>query len=175
MGEFLVHSFVDSHFGADLGALTEPIPETVRKLGGYWITLYLCWIFRVKVQAKYGDTFFKTAFEAARSRLALADGTVGFADGLTYWFRQLDGASTAPGQTIQGVEVPVEYFAALSFLFFTPESPFFQQIDIPSDVALDVAQALETAKKSALRLIEASVEIGGPWRGLGAEDGVKAT
>jgi hypothetical protein len=61
VGDFLVHSFVDSHFGlsdADLKALAAPLPETVRELAGFWITLYLCWILRTKIRAKYGDAFF---------------------------------------------------------------------------------------------------------------------
>ncbi len=168
IGDLLVHSFVDSHFGfsdADLNALAAPLPETVRDLAGFWINLYLCWILRMEVQAKYGEAFFDAAFQAARGRLALGEhldgGTAGLADALSYWFEQLDIASANLGQTVKGIPLPVEFFAALAFLVLTPESPFFKQTEIPPGLDLDVAGVLERAKTQALRLIELIAEVGG--------------
>lgn len=171
VGDFLVYCVVDNHFGlsdTDLKALAAPLPETVRELSGFWITLYLCWILRAKVRAKYGAAFFEAAFEAGRARLALGEhleaGTAGFAEALSYWFQQLDGASANIGQTVEGIPLPMEFFAALSFLALTPESPFFKQTEFPPGLDLEVAEVLERAKTAALQLIELVGEVGGPLK-----------
>lgn len=171
IGDFLVFCFVDNHFGlsdADLKALTAPLPETLRGLAEFWITLYLCWILRTKVRAKYGDAFFAAAFESARARLALGEhldrGTAGLADALSYWFQQLDRASASIGQTVEGIPLPMEFFAALSFLALTRESPFFKQTEIPPGLDLDVAEVLQRAKTAALQLIELVGEVGCPLK-----------
>jgi hypothetical protein len=171
VGDFLVDSFIYSHFGlsdADLKDLAATLPQTVRELAGFWITLYLCWILRMKVRAKYGDAFFEAAFEASRARLALGEplvvGTAGFADTLTYWFQRLDDASASIGQTVEGIQIPMEFFAALCFLVLTPESPFFKQTEIPPGLDLDLAEVLQRAKAAALQLIELVGEVGGPLK-----------
>jgi len=171
VGDFLVHCFVDRHFGiseADMESLGAPLPETVRKLAAFWVNLYLCWVLRTSVRAKYGDPFFEAAFDAARARLALGahldHGTGGFADTLAYWFQQLDSASSRLGQMVDGVPLPMEYFAALSFIALTPESPFFRKTEIPPGLELDVAEMLQRAKLAALQLIELVTEVGGPLK-----------
>ena len=171
MGDFLVHSFIDSHFGlsnAELKSLAAPLPEAIRQLAEFWITVYLCWIFRTKLRAKYGNVFCEAAVEAARARLALGEyldaGTAGLADALSYWFQQLDKASASIGQTVEGIPLPMEFFAALSFLALTPESPFFKQTEIPPGLDLDVAEVLQLAKSAALQLIELVGEAGGPLK-----------
>ena len=76
MGEFLVHSFIDSHFGltnADLDDLVASLPEPIRSPARYWTILYLCWVYRMKLRAKYGDDFFETALQSARARFAVSD------------------------------------------------------------------------------------------------------
>ena len=56
-------------------------------------------------------------FEAARARLAVSGETMKFGDELRFWLEKLDHAASNLGQTVEGVEVPVEeYFAALTFL-----------------------------------------------------------
>lgn len=171
VGEFLVHSFVESHFGlsdADLEALCAPLLETVRDLARLWINLYLCWILRAKIRAEYGEDFLTATFREACAYLArgehLPDGTAGFADALSYWFEQLDTASSSIGQTVNGIQLPMEYFAALSFLALAPESPFFKQVELPSGLELEVAQVLQRAKTTALPLIELVGEVGGPLK-----------
>ena len=168
MGFGLVHAFVDSHFGltkADLGALVASLPEAIRGPAMYWIVLYLCWVYRMKIRAKYGDDFFATAFQAARARFAVSDQTAKFGEELRFWFEQFDRSAKSLGQTVQGVEIPMEYFAALALLALSPDSPFFRQADFPNGVIeLDLASVLEKGKESALRLIEAAVDIGGPLK-----------
>jgi hypothetical protein len=171
IGDFLVYCFVDKHFGlsdTDLEDLVAPLPEAVRRLAGFWINLYLCWVLRTKVRAKYGDGFFDAAFEAVRARLALGEhldgGTAGLADALGYWFQQLDRASAGIGQTVEGMPLPMEFFAALSFLALEPESPFFKQTELPPGLDMDVAEVLQRAKTAALPLIELVGEVGGPLK-----------
>jgi hypothetical protein len=169
LGDLLVHSFVDSHFrlsDADLAALAAPLPESVRDFAGFWITVYLCWILRIKIRAKYGDAFFDAAFDAARGRLALGgDVTARFADDLNYWFQKLDAASANMGQTVEGIPLPMEFFAGLTFLSLTPDSPFFMQKELPSDLYLEVGAVLERAKTpKALQIIEFVGEVGGPLK-----------
>lgn len=156
MGEFLVYSFLHDHFGlsdATIADLVAPLPDDLRDLARLWINLYLCWLFRMQVRAKYGDPFFDVAFAAARARLArgenLDPGTAGFADDLAWWFAQLDKAASSLGQTFQGKTIPMEVFAGWAFLTATPESPFFQTTEMPSGLDLDVAHILESAKASA--------------------------
>jgi hypothetical protein len=165
MGEFLVHSFVDSHFGlsnADLDGLVASLPEAIRDAARYWTVLYLCWVYRMKIRAKYGDDFFATAFQAARARFAVSDQTAKFGEELRFWFEQFDHGAKNLGQTDQGVEIPMEYFAALALLALSPDSPFFRQTKFPNAVELDLASVLEKGKESALRLIEVTGDIGGP-------------
>jgi hypothetical protein len=169
VGAFLVHSFVDSHFGlsaADLSALAAPLRDSVRNLGGFWITVYLCWILRAKIRAKYGDAFFEAAFEAASTRLALGGpDTAGLAKALNYWFQQLDRASANLGQIVEGIPLPMEFFAALAFLALTPESPFFMQSELPPGLDLELGTVLARAKTpEVLRLIELVGEVGGPLK-----------
>lgn len=169
VGDFLVHSFVDSHFGlsaADLGALVAPLRDGVRNLASFWVTVYLCWILRTKIRAKYGDAFFETAFEAARKCLARGGNeTAGLADALNYWFQQLDRAATNLGQAVEGIPLPMEFFAALTFLALTPESPFFMQSELPRGLDLELGAVLERAKTPAvLQLIELVGEVGGPLK-----------
>jgi hypothetical protein len=81
---------------------------------------------------------------------------------LSYWFQQLDKASASIGQTVEGIPLPMEFCAALSFLALEPESPFFKQTEIPPGLDLDVAEVLQRARTAALQLIELVGEVGGP-------------
>ena len=65
---------------------------------------------------------------------------------------------------VDGVPLPMEYFAALSFIALTPESPFFRKTEIPPGLELDVAEMLQRAKLAALQLIELVTEVGGPLK-----------
>ena len=110
--------------------------------------------------------FFEAAFEAASKRLALGGhDTAGFADTLNYWFQKLDMASTNLGQTVEGIPLPMEFFAALTFLALTPESPFFMQSELPPGLDLELGAVLERAKTpEVLQLIELVGEVGGPLK-----------
>lgn len=172
MGEFLVHSFVDSHFGlskADLDDLTAPLPDAIRDPARYWTVVYLCWVYRMKLRERYGDGFFQTAFQTARARFAVTEATTVFGDNLSFWFEQLDHAAANLGQSVKGVEIPMEYFAALAFLALSPDSPFFRQTEFPDSIDFDFAAVLEKARQSTLRLIEVAGDIGGPLKDSQAE------
>lgn len=60
--------------------------------------------------------------------------------------------------------VPVEFFAALSFLALSADSPFYQQRDIPQDITLDVAEIPQRATATASPVIQTLVQVGGPMR-----------
>ena len=60
MGDLLAYSFV-AHFrmtGVEFAAL----PESIRDIASYWTVLFLCWMYRLKLRAKYGDVFLKSRF-----------------------------------------------------------------------------------------------------------------
>ena len=169
MGDALVYAFVDNHFGLTDPALDElvfPLPEAIRDPARYWTILYLCWLFRMKLRAKYGEVFFAQAFKAASARLEKSDETKGFVKELSFWFEQFDNGAQSLGQKVQGVEIPMEYFAALALLGLSPDSPFFRRSDLAGgDIEFDLAAVLEKGKKATQALIEAAGEIGGPLNG----------
>ncbi len=123
---------------------------------------------RLKIRDKYGDTFFDEAFEEVHAAFlqgeSITPGTKRFTDVLTFWFHTLDTASEDIGQTVEGVEIPMAYFAALVFLSLTPDSPFIRQTHFPADLDFLVASMLEQAKAQALGHIELIGEVGGRLR-----------
>jgi hypothetical protein len=159
-GELLAWTFCfEPHFGlskADIEALAKPLPEAIRRLAILWTVLYVCWVYRTKLRAKYGDDFFEAAFQATCARLArLGDEGVQYGDQLRFWFKTLDQAARSLGATVQGVELPMEYFAALSFLGLSVDSPFFGRSDfVDQGIELALAKVLEKAKRSVLPVIE---------------------
>jgi hypothetical protein len=168
VGDFLAYCFIDRNFNlpeADVNAMVESTPESVRPLARFWINVYLCWLLKQEVIAKQGEHFFAEALEAAKTRLALGGAaTADLAEGLTWWFNNLDNAAASASETqpVAGVPVPIELFAAWVFLALTSESPFFKQRDIPDEIALDVAQTLERARGAASNVITLLAEVGGP-------------
>jgi len=62
MGDLLAYSFVDRFRLAGAEFEFESLPESIRDLAGFWTVLFLCWMYRMKLRAKYGDAFFETAF-----------------------------------------------------------------------------------------------------------------
>jgi hypothetical protein len=159
-GDLLAWTFCfEPHFGmskADIATFAAPLPEAIRKPAILWTVLYLSWVYRVKLSATYGDDFFEAAFQATCARLARSDETAKFGDELRFWFKTLDEAAKGLGATVQGVELPMEYFAALAFLGLSVDSPFFGRSDwFDQGVELPLAAVLENAKRSALPMIEA--------------------
>ena len=71
-----------------------------------------------------------------------------FGDELRFWLEKLDHTASNLGQTVEGVEVPMEYFAALTFLALSGDSPFYRQTEFPNNVELDLAAVLERGKRS---------------------------
>ena len=59
----------------------------------------------------------------------MSEETAMFGDVLKFWFETLDNAARNLGQTVEGVEIPMEYLAALALLALTPESPFYKRAD----------------------------------------------
>jgi len=154
-GGILVWSFCfEPHFGlskADLRALAAPLLETIRGLANFWTVVYLCWVYRTGLRAKYGDDFFEAAFQSAYARLARSGETATYGDDLRFWFKTLDKA----GNLVQAPEIPMEYFAALAFLGLSPDSPFFGRSDfVGYGIELELAEVLKKAKTSALPQIE---------------------
>jgi hypothetical protein len=162
MGEFLVDCFLFNHFGlsdADLDELVAPLPESIRGAAKYWTVLYLSWVYSIKLRSTCGDAFLETALQTACARCAVLAETAHFGDELRFWFKQLDHAAANLGQTAEGVEIPMEYFAALTLLGLSPDSPFFRQTEfIGSGIELELAEVLAKGKKSALRLIDVAGE-----------------
>jgi hypothetical protein len=174
MGELLTYNFLpDTHFGlskANLDDLVAPLPESIRDAARYWIVLYLSWVYGMKLRSKYGDAFFKTALQSACARFAVLNETAKFGGELKFWFEQLDYAAAKSTQTPippavgadDGEQMPIEYFAALTLLALSPDSPFYRQSEfIGSGIELEFAIVLEKAKNSALPFIETTGEIGG--------------
>ena len=172
MGDFLAYNFLPSNqFGLstyDLDNIVAPLPETLRKLAQYWIILYLCWVFGVTLRTKYGNDFFETSLQAVYARFAALEETSNFGNVLRYYFKMFDDAAANVGQAVvqtQSVEIPPEYFIALSLLAASPDSPFFRKtefFDRINDIALDLVAVLKTSKESVLSLIHLTVNAGGP-------------
>lgn len=168
IGEFLAANFLFEHFGLkddDFARLTGELPTELRGPAKLWIIIYACWLYRMTVKAKYGEAFFDAAIGATRRRLGRkVDGFDGtdFIHALEFWFDKLDDATKSLGMKFQDVELPFEVFAAWSFLALDADSPYQGKTEFSDQLDLAVADCLEKAKASTLRLIKFTVEIGGP-------------
>lgn len=170
MGEFLVFAFVAQHFGLSderLDEIVQALPDEVRESARLWVVTYLCWIFRLRICERYGNAFFDRSLKAARQRFAKGEdsqevSTKGYADYLDFWLKQLDKASSNVGTSFEGKQVPLEVFAAWSFLALDPDTPYYQKTEFPGQLDFDVAEALTVAKQDRWASIERIVDIGGP-------------
>ena len=168
MGEFLALNFLFDHFGLkdeDFARLTNELPPELKRPAKLWITLYACWLYRMALKAKYGDSFFDAAFGATKRRLERkVDGfdRAELIRGLEFWFDKLDSATESLGMKFQDMELPFEVFAAWSFLALDGDSPHRGKTECSDQLDITVADCLEKAKAATLRLIRFTVEVGRP-------------
>jgi hypothetical protein len=167
LGAALIDQLLGASFGVDTVELTQALRPDVKGLVEIWTRVYLAWIFRSLAAVRYGQEFSQQmTLESVRLLGGLREiephrGDLG--SQLSFWFTTLDKAVKQEA-TVEQIEVPLEFFAALSFLSLDHQSPYFQNASVADDstLILDVAQVLQSAKASGLGMIEACVEIGGP-------------
>jgi hypothetical protein len=167
MGEALVYNFLFDRFGLSdkFAELTADLPIELKEPAKFWVVIYSCWLFRIALREKYGQSFLEAALVAARRRLERKvegfDGTP-FVGALDFWFGKLDDATGSLGMKFKGYELPFEVFAAWSFLALDGDSPFFGKSEVPDQLDLAVADCLEKAKSAVLDRIKFTVEVGRP-------------
>jgi hypothetical protein len=168
MGEALVYNLLINRFGLkdeDFSALTAALPPELQTVARAWILIYGCWLFRIALLEKYGQSFLQAALVSARRRLERKieefDGTR-LVQALEFWFGKLDDATSGLGTKFKGYELPMEVFAAWSFLALDADSPFFGKSEVPNQLDLAVADCLEKAKSAVMGGIKFTVEVGRP-------------
>jgi len=85
----------------------------------------------------------------------------------SFWLGRLDDSTSNAGTKVEGMEVPFEVFAAMTFLALDESSPCYKSTET-NGVEFDVGMALAAAKDAALPLIQNSVDIGGPVEKAGS-------
>jgi|LQYC01.1.fsa_nt_gi hypothetical protein len=168
LGDFLVYQFLGDHFGLkeeQFKQFAAELPEELKDLTQLWTLLYLSWLFKLYAASKYGQDFADQLLTQAAERFkkaeSLQDGVEGLGRTFNFWLGRLDDSTSHAGTEVEGVEVPFEVFAAMTFLAIDESSPHYKSTET-NGVEFDVGIAFASAKDAALRLIQNSVDIGGP-------------
>lgn len=169
LGVFLVYHFLQKdHFGLKEDQFKEfaaELPEELKGLTKVWTLYYLSWVYKIYAESKYGHEFthqlLKKAVEEFEKAESLQNGLEGLGNTFSFWLSQLDDSTSHTGTKVEGMEVPFEAFAAMTFLALDESSPYYKSPET-NGVELDVAIAFASAKIAALPLIQGSVNIGSP-------------
>ena len=139
----------------ELASLTTSFSSTgVRKLAELWIVFYVTWLMQLLVNSKLGAEFSDDMMAAVYARITTNEdrlpGIELIADGIKYWFRELDDgvreAITNPIQ-VRGEKLAAVHMLAMRFLtrdssspFHGDENPQFDNVDVELAVALEEAK-----------------------------------
>lgn len=169
LGNFLVVQFIDSpRFWleeAKYREFTWDLPDELKDSTQAWILFYLSWIFKLLISTKYGEDFTNQFVAQAVERFQKAEnlepGLKGLSNTFSFWMNNLDNSNSHVGTKFEGMEIPFDYFAALTFLALDESSPYYKKTEIKG-VDFDVAKALASAKEAVVDRIQMAVEFGGP-------------
>ena len=164
LGKFMVHSFMNgfnlTENKKNLDAL-DKLPDPLRELADTGFRIYLSWCFYLVAKDKFGEQFSDEMLLSANEAWITLGATEGeVASIFEYWFPILnDSYNNNKDAMIDGKEVPLVVFFAISFLGLDSSSPFYkQQAPDTQDVEWDIAQVLETAigeaRKYMLKFLE---------------------
>ena len=166
LGAFLIDQMLGKRFGVDTGEVTKDMRPELRNVFPKWAGIYLGWVFRVGIAARYGKEFADRMMTASRTLLKrleeLEPERAGLVASFDFWFVRLDEATKHMGTKVRDVELPFEYFVGLTFLALDEESPYYRQTEINDGTEIAVAEAFVKAKAKALPLIQSCIAIGGP-------------
>ena len=168
LGDSVVFHIVNYRFGLQdeqLNEIVSELPGEVRDLTRLWILLYLCWLFKLYTESKYGKEFIEELQKQIKHRFqkveSIGEGMAGIGQSFQFWMERLDIASSSIGIKVEGVEVPFEITAAITFLTLDASSPFYQGRDF-GGLEYDIGYALASAKKQTVELIQSWVDLGAP-------------
>jgi hypothetical protein len=141
----------------ELADLTTPFSTEMRTLAELWIVMYVTWLMRLLVSAKFDEDVSDEMMASVYGRIATNQdrlpGIESIADGIKYWFKELDegvrDAIRSPMQ-VAGEELAAVHMLAIGFLTRDSSSPFLGAANLQfSGVDIELAGALEEAKNIA--------------------------
>jgi hypothetical protein len=149
----------------ELADLTTPFSPEMRRLAELWIVVYVTWLMRLLVSCKFDEDYADEMMAAVYERIATNEnrlpGIESIADGIRYWFRELDdGVRDAINNpmTAGGGKLAAVHALAIRFLTCDSSSPF-QGVENPrfDDVDIELAHALEAAKNISKARIDSMI------------------
>ncbi|MDT3776219.1 hypothetical protein PJI16_01425 [Nitrospira sp. MA-1] len=169
LGTFMVVQFIESpRFGleeAQYKEFTAELPNELKDCTQAWILFYLSWIFKLLISSKYGEVFTRQfvaqAVELFQKAENLQPGLEGLSNTFSFWMSNLDDSTSHVGKKFEGLEIPLEVFAAWTFLFLDEGSPYYKKTDT-NRIEFEVAKALILAKEAVVNRLQKAVDFGGP-------------
>jgi hypothetical protein len=166
VGSFMLIQFYDGHHWAmadeTLDRYANSAGPELRELMRFWTLMYLAYLFRWCIFEVCGAEFeeaMMTSFYHRMKLVPVKPEEFDIAAAIKYWFGHLDLAATAATkQRAAGehkdLEFPVTYYAALRFITFDTESPWYMRADAPGDVTDKVIFGLSKVHDEMLPRIQ---------------------
>lgn len=168
LGEFLIANLVKpkQKFNIEEERLIEVVsclPENLRDMVKGWIVVYLAWLFKVYTLKRHGKEFMEKLLAVVQDRLQkISDDKIKeLWPTLEYWFTNLDKARCGGGKAAADWEVPFEVYAALCFMVFDKESPYYKNPSAETNmIEFDIGFILGSAAREAKQTIQEAIDLG---------------
>jgi hypothetical protein len=169
LGAALLLQFIPEERGLltdqELADLTAPFSPEIRKLAALWIVVYVTWLMRLLVNCKFDEDYADRMMAAVYERIATNEtrlpGIESIADGIKYWFRELDDGvrdAIKDPMTARGGKLAAVHALAVRFLTRDSSSPFRGAEDPQfDDIDIELAHALEEAKNISKARIDSVI------------------
>jgi hypothetical protein len=158
-GDMLIYHMTHEQFDLKGNQLHSNLPDNVKKLIESWIPLYAFWTYKDIITKIHGNEFtnqmmvrvYSKCYEIEASRKEY----LGFTNHLRNAFSMFDiTLSDYKPQEVNGVALPIDYYAALSILVLDSNSPYYKnQNNLDNGLILDVAEVLESAMNVVMHKI----------------------
>ena len=158
-GNMLIYQMVHEQFDLKGNQLHSNLPDNVKELIESWIPLYAFWTYKDIITKIHGNEFANQMMVRAYSKCyeieASRKENLGFTNHLRNAFSMFDiTLSDYKPQEVDGVVLPIDYYAASSILVLEPNSPYYKNQNIlDNGLTLDVAEVLETAMNIVMHKI----------------------
>jgi hypothetical protein len=158
-GDMLVYQMVHEQFDLKGNQLHSNLPDNVKELVESWIPLYAFWTYKDIITKIHGNEFANQMMGRTYSKCYEIEANrkeyLGLTNHLRNAFSMFDiTLSDYKPQEVNGVALPIDYYAALSILVLDPLSPYYKNQNIlDNDLILDVAEVLESAMNIVMHKI----------------------